>query len=63
MITKEAPPFHVWNEGMVHELVCHDVKDLRNRMKFGVSRCTDKDCDWCSDNRKLQLVTLKGLPT
>lgn len=53
---REAPPFHVWNEGDVHELVCFSMKDLRERMSYGVRRCTDRDCDWCSDNRQLKLV-------
>ena len=53
---KEAPPFHLWNEGDVHELVCHDAQDLKARIKFGVSRCTNHDCDWCADNRRLVLV-------
>jgi hypothetical protein len=57
MITKEAKPFHVWNEGDVHELVCHDVTDLRERMKYGQRRCDFTDCDWCNDNRKLELVS------
>jgi len=52
----EAPPFHVWNEGGVHELVCDDARDLKSRMGFGVSRCTDRDCDWCRDNRALVLI-------
>lgn len=56
MIVKEAKPFHVWNEGGVHELVCHDRKDLTERKRFGQSRCTIIDCDWCNDNRKLTCV-------
>jgi hypothetical protein len=67
---EEAPLFHVWNEGGVHELVCHDKADLHRRKSFGISRCTDKDCDWCAENRthkligdllsqKLQIVLLK----
>ena len=56
MVTKEAPAFHVWNEGDVHELVCHDTKDLKARMQYGIRRCTTPDCDWCSDNRQLVLV-------
>ena len=56
MITKEAPPFHIWNEGDVHELVCHDYKDLRERARFGIRRCTNPDCDWCADTRKLEVV-------
>jgi hypothetical protein len=56
MLTKEAPPFHVWNEGDVHELVCHDRKDLKARMSHGIRRCTDRDCDWCTDNRGLTIV-------
>ena len=56
MITKEAEPFHIWNEGDVHELVCFNRADLKARMAFGQRRCTDKDCDWCNDNRELRLV-------
>lgn len=56
MLTKEAPSFHIWNEGNVHELVCYDKADLKSRMKFGYRRCLDKDCDWCADNRILTVV-------
>lgn len=58
---KEAKPFHVWVEGGVHEMVCSDMEEMRSRMKFGQERCTDRDCDWCSDNRKLTLVQGKAL--
>lgn len=57
MITKEAPAFHVWNEGDVHELVCHDRADLKQRMSFGIRRCINQDCDWCNDNRTLVVVS------
>lgn len=53
---KEAPPFHVWNEGHVHELVCHSARDLKDRLSYGYSRCSDRDCDWCQDNRQLNLI-------
>ncbi len=56
MIYKEAPPFHIWNEGDVHELVCHDRQDLKERMAFGLRRCPFKDCDWCNDNRVFTVV-------
>jgi hypothetical protein len=56
MYTKEAPAFHVWNEGDVHELVCHSQTDLKDRMRFGYRRCTDRGCDWCGDNQKLTVV-------
>lgn len=57
MITREAPAFYIWNEGDVHELVCHDKQDLKERMKFGIRRCTNKDCDWCNDNKVLRVVS------
>lgn len=56
MHTKEAPPFHIWNEGDVHELVCSDAADLKDRIKFGIRRCDNLHCDWCADNRILQLL-------
>jgi hypothetical protein len=59
MYTMEAPAFHIWNEGDVHELVCYNRKDLQTRMAFGIRRCTNKDCDWCSDNRRLTVVEVR----
>jgi hypothetical protein len=56
MITLEAPPFHIWNEGDVHELVCHDRQDLKERKAFGLRRCDIPQCDWCADNRVLKVV-------
>ena len=51
----EAPKGHYWCEGGVHELVDEthqpwkpDYEDLLNRMAFGISPCTDADCDWCN---------------
>lgn len=52
-IRVEAPPFHTWNCDDVHEIVCCDVQDARERMLYGVDRCTDPECEWCADNRKL----------
>jgi hypothetical protein len=53
----EAPPFHIWNEGDVHELVCTDADDAAERMAYGLSRCPHgRDCDWCNDNRVLTVV-------
>jgi hypothetical protein len=56
MVTREAPPFHIWNCSDVHELVCTDHADLRERMRYGVRRCDIKDCDWCRDNRTLTVI-------
>lgn len=56
LYTKEALPFYIWNEGDVHELVCSDKKDLKERMAYGIRRCVDKNCDWCADNRILKVV-------
>lgn len=53
----EAPPFHRWCEGQVHELVCFDATDAADRMAHGLERCTlGVSCDWCNDNRTLKLV-------
>jgi hypothetical protein len=54
----EAPPFHVWIDGGVHELVSFSRDDLKRRMALGVERCTEKDCDWC--NGKRELTVIKG---
>jgi hypothetical protein len=50
----EAPDGFYWAEGSVHEMVdCSyrpwkpDYADLLSRMKYGVTKCTDPDCDWC----------------
>jgi hypothetical protein len=57
LYTREAKPFHVWNEGGVHELVCDSADDLRARARFGQSRCMlIPNCDWCNDTRRLTLV-------
>lgn len=45
----EAPPFHLWCEGGVHELVCCDKRDAVSRMAFGFIVCEAPDCDWCND--------------
>lgn len=45
----EAPPYHVWCDGGVHELVCCDKRDAVSRMKYGFVTCDASDCDWCSD--------------
>lgn len=56
-ITVEAPPFHIWNEGDVHMLVCHSEQDAIQRMSFGLRRCEDvASCDWCLEHRKLRIV-------
>lgn len=47
----EAPPFHVWCEG-VHELVCFDRRDAVRRMEGGFVVCEDPDCDWCLDTEE-----------
>lgn len=53
----EAPPFHRWLSGGVHELVCFGVTDAAERMAVGLERCPDgRDCDWCNDNRELRVV-------
>lgn len=46
----EAPRFHVWCEGHVHELVCVDKRDAVERMAFGFVVCDEAQCDWCNDN-------------
>lgn len=56
MYTEEAPPFHIWNEDDVHELVCYDKADLKSRKSFGYRRCDYKDCDWCNDKKELKLI-------
>lgn len=43
----EAPPYHVWCEGHVHELVCFDKRDAVSRMSYGFTVCDTPDCDWC----------------
>lgn len=47
----EAPPFHVWVEGL-HELVCTDKRDAVARMAGGFVVCDDPDCDWCHDTSR-----------
>lgn len=56
----EAPAFHVWAIDQVHELVCHDAFDARERMEQGLERCTDPDCDWCRDTRRDMLTVIPG---
>ena len=46
----EAPPFHVWLDGMVHELVCFDVTDAKDRMAVGIERCGHFDGNYIFDS-------------
>lgn len=60
----EADPFHVWNDGGVHEMVSEGFvskgtrallrADLLDRAKHGQSRCETPDCEWCEDTRNEQ---------
>lgn len=58
-VTAEAPDGYVWRDGHVHELVAEGRGgraatneaqcDVRERMKIGLDRCDDAECDWCHE--------------
>lgn len=56
VVAIDAPPFHFWREGNVHQLVCFDYPDAVARMQHGVERCHDRYCDICAETRVLRLV-------
>ena len=58
-----APMGEVWScDGSIHELVASGwrlefiedlesylIKDLMERMSYGLTRCDDQGCEWCND--------------
>ena len=59
-VAVEAPAGFVWTAGDVHELVSearggadatqYCLKDIRDRMAYGLEACRTSDCEWCEDN-------------
>lgn len=50
----EAPAGYKWGCDDIHEIVDWsyapwkpDYEDILSRMKYGVEKCEDEDCDWC----------------
>ena len=63
-INIDTPKGAIWNDTDCHNILCHCYKGDLNwlkdavayaieRMKLGVSVCTEKDCDFCNPEREI----------